>query len=64
MFILESNITCYFILFRVYTFLDILGEVGGLKASLFTIGAVMVAIFAKRLFYSQLISKIYFLYFY
>ena len=44
---------------KVYTYLTILGEVGGLQSSLFAIGSLLVAFFSRRLLYAQLIKRTY-----
>jgi hypothetical protein len=38
---------------------DFLGELGGFQSAIFFLGTMLTAIFARRVFYSSLIKKIY-----
>lgn len=44
---------------RVYSFSDLLAQVGGLYSSIFFIGIILVGIFSERLFVSSILRKIY-----
>eukprot|EP00347_Sterkiella_histriomuscorum_P008160 403346153 len=43
----------------VYTFTDLLSDMGGIYSSLFAFGAIIVGIFSETLFYKQMIKDIY-----
>eukprot|EP00347_Sterkiella_histriomuscorum_P018613 403344852 len=43
----------------VYTFTDLLSDIGGIYSSLFAFGAIIVGIFSETLFYKQMIKDIY-----
>eukprot|EP00347_Sterkiella_histriomuscorum_P005998 403354464 len=43
----------------VYTFTDLLSDMGGIYSSLFAFGAIIVGIFSETLFYKQIIKDIY-----
>ena len=44
---------------QIYTFSDLLADIGCIQQSLFSIGAVIVGLFYEKLLYSQIISDIY-----
>lgn len=44
---------------QIYSSSDLLSDLGGIHSALFAIGALIVRIFAEKLFYSQIISDIY-----
>eukprot|EP00347_Sterkiella_histriomuscorum_P003431 403364318 len=44
---------------QVYTFADLLSDLGGIYSSLFAFGAVIVGIFSENLFYYQIIKDLY-----
>jgi hypothetical protein len=44
---------------RVYSFGDLLGQVGGIYESMLIIGMLFVGIFSERLFISSILNKIY-----
>ena len=41
------------------SFLDLLGTVGGIYNALFAIGAILISVFAQRLWFGQIIGKVY-----
>lgn len=44
---------------QVYSILMMLGDIGGLQQSLYYIGFVIVAFFAKRMFVSSILKEMY-----
>ena len=44
---------------KVYSILDLLGEVGGLQGSLLGIGMVIVSFITTRMFFSDIMHQIY-----
>ncbi len=44
---------------QIYSTSDLLSDLGGIQSALFAIGALIVGMFAEKLFYSQIISDIY-----
>jgi len=44
---------------RVYSIMELLGDVGGLQQALYLIGLLVVSYFTRRLFVSQLLRELY-----
>jgi hypothetical protein len=44
---------------KVYSLLELLGDIGGLQGALLAIGMFFVGFISNRLFYSDMIHKIY-----
>jgi hypothetical protein len=47
------------IFYRVYTFIGVLGDVGGLQSTLFIFGTIIVGLFRRKILFSHIISIIF-----
>jgi hypothetical protein len=57
MFTLESNQYFVLTLYRVYTLLTILGEIGGIYNFILILGTITVSYFNRKLLFAKIISK-------
>ena len=44
---------------RIYSIMDLLGDIGGLYSSLFSIGYLLICFFNHRMFISAILKRIY-----
>jgi hypothetical protein len=44
---------------KIYSVLDLLGDIGGLYQSMFSIGLILIQFLAERMFVSSILKQIY-----